>query len=239
MKTYLQVINEVLRELRETEVTVLTANYTKLIGQFVNQAREVVEDAHEWSSLYVDLTFSTVLDQQNYDLSAVGTTPVITTSSTGRFANDRSRIAYDVAMRPLVYDITSSTAPVRLAELSRTQQYDAGIMAGQNLSRLAPTMFSFHRPNGVETLTLLNPPPASKAMKVRLWIPQTDLTATGDTVLVPWRPVALLATAFALDERGEELGIDGNKVVAQAKGALQQAIERDQSSAAPRTYFAD
>ena len=44
--TYLQLVNRVLRKLREDEVTIVNENdYSKLVGDFVNDAVKCVEAA--------------------------------------------------------------------------------------------------------------------------------------------------------------------------------------------------
>ena len=62
--TYLQLVNSVLRRLRENEVASVTDNdYSKLIGEFVNDSNRLVEDAWDWSYLravsYTHLTLPT------------------------------------------------------------------------------------------------------------------------------------------------------------------------------------
>jgi hypothetical protein len=48
--TYLEAVNSVLRRLREREVlSVSESAYSKLIGDFVNDARNEVETAWGWS----------------------------------------------------------------------------------------------------------------------------------------------------------------------------------------------
>lgn len=50
--TYLELVNKVLVKLREDEVsTVNQDSYSKLIGSFVNDAKEFVESAWDWSQL--------------------------------------------------------------------------------------------------------------------------------------------------------------------------------------------
>ncbi len=50
--TYLEAINKVLRRLREDEVaSPNTSAYSKLIGEFVNDANRLVEDAWDWAEL--------------------------------------------------------------------------------------------------------------------------------------------------------------------------------------------
>jgi len=44
--TYLNIVNNVLRRMREEEVTsVSSTTYSKMVGDFVNDAKRMVEDA--------------------------------------------------------------------------------------------------------------------------------------------------------------------------------------------------
>ena len=50
--TYLNLVNNVLRRLREEEVTsVSSSTYGKMVGDFVNDAKRIVEDSWDWSAL--------------------------------------------------------------------------------------------------------------------------------------------------------------------------------------------
>ena len=54
--TYLNLVNGVLRRLREPEVTNVTSNsYTKLVADLVNDAKEIVQNAWDWSALRTTL----------------------------------------------------------------------------------------------------------------------------------------------------------------------------------------
>ena len=49
--TYLNLVNNVLRRLREDEVTTVAANtYSKMASDFINDAKELVETAWDWSA---------------------------------------------------------------------------------------------------------------------------------------------------------------------------------------------
>ena len=49
--TYLQLVNSVLRRIREDEVSSVSQNnYSKLIGEFVNDAKRTVEDSYDWTA---------------------------------------------------------------------------------------------------------------------------------------------------------------------------------------------
>ena len=50
--TYLQAVNKVLRRLRENTVNSVDETlYSRLVGEFINDANRMVEDAWDWSSL--------------------------------------------------------------------------------------------------------------------------------------------------------------------------------------------
>ena len=72
--TYIELVNSVLRRLRESEVTTVqgTGNsnsYARLIGDFVNEAKSQVEVAWDWSALRSTLTLTTTADVFNYELN--------------------------------------------------------------------------------------------------------------------------------------------------------------------------
>ena len=72
--TYLQLVNSVLRRMRENEVTSIestTDSYVKLIGEFVNDGKRIVEDAWDWSALRKTITVTT--DNTKFSYSMTGT----------------------------------------------------------------------------------------------------------------------------------------------------------------------
>ena len=70
---YVQLVNSVLRRLRETEVSSVSDNaYSKLIGEFVNDAKRQVEDAYAWNALSETLTAVTADGIFNYVLVGSG-----------------------------------------------------------------------------------------------------------------------------------------------------------------------
>ena len=69
--TYLQLVNAVLRRLREEQAgTVNESDYTQMIGDFVNDAKRQVEDAWDWSALRQDIDVLTVAGVNEYHLDA-------------------------------------------------------------------------------------------------------------------------------------------------------------------------
>jgi hypothetical protein len=70
--TYLQLVNSVLRRLREDEASSIensNDSYVKLIGEFVNDARRIVEDAWDWSALRSTITVTTTDDVFSYSMT--------------------------------------------------------------------------------------------------------------------------------------------------------------------------
>ena len=54
--TYLAIMNSVLRRLREDEVSEVTqTTYSKMVGDYINDAKEAVENSHDWSTLRLSL----------------------------------------------------------------------------------------------------------------------------------------------------------------------------------------
>ena len=71
--TYLDLVNNVLRRLRETEVsTVAATSYSKLIGDLINDAKDLVENAWDWSALRTVITLTTSNGDYTYPLTGSG-----------------------------------------------------------------------------------------------------------------------------------------------------------------------
>ena len=68
--TYLQVVNNILKRLRErTVASVDETTYSKLVGVLVNDALIDVENAWHWSGLRTTLTATTSNGVFNYELN--------------------------------------------------------------------------------------------------------------------------------------------------------------------------
>ena len=65
--TYLNIMNSVLRRLREEEVnSVSESTYSKMAGDFINDAKTMVEQAADWSALHETITISTTATDNTY-----------------------------------------------------------------------------------------------------------------------------------------------------------------------------
>ena len=68
--TYLNLVNGVLRRLREDEVSnVSESTYSKMVGDYVNDAKDLVETAWDWSPLRSTLTITTSNGDNLYSLT--------------------------------------------------------------------------------------------------------------------------------------------------------------------------
>jgi len=109
--TYLEMINSILRRLRER--TVNTANestYSRLIGQFVNDAKNEIEEAWDWNSLKTTLTAATSTGVFSYNLTDSGQNPTVL-SVLNDTSNDFMRYAsnYDFDNWYLNQDVVSGS----------------------------------------------------------------------------------------------------------------------------------
>ena len=58
--TYLQLVNSVLRRLREDEVSSVSQNaYSKLVGELVNEAKQTIEQTWDWTALRTTKSINT------------------------------------------------------------------------------------------------------------------------------------------------------------------------------------
>ena len=70
---YLTLVNSVLRRLREDEVSaVANTAYSKMVGDFVNDAKRQVENAHDWSALRTTVVVSASSGTSEYSLTNAG-----------------------------------------------------------------------------------------------------------------------------------------------------------------------
>jgi asparagine N-glycosylation enzyme membrane subunit Stt3 len=186
--TFLELINDVLIRLRETQVsTNAETGYSTLIGKFVNDAKRQVEDAFSWNILGTDITITTVAATYQYSLTGAG-------------------------QKFQVQDAINSTANIGLTnisfvEMNRFQNF--AIIPAATI----PSMYSFEGVDGSgdTKVTLYPRPDAVYSIRFSLTVPQATLAADGTAVLVPDVLVAQNAYARALAERGEDGGLTSSE----------------------------
>jgi hypothetical protein len=197
---YIQLVNSVLRRLRETEVSSVSDNaYSKLIGDFVNDAKRNVEDAYNWNSLSDTLTAVTANGIFNYVLVGSGqrfrvidvlndSSDVVVRNASTRWMNQQFLLNPTQAGTPQYYNFNGTDA-------NGDTQVDL-----------------FPIPNGVYNI------------RFNVILPQPLLEADADNLLVPYEPVIFLAYAKALAERGEDGGLLSSEAYGLYKTSLADAI---------------
>jgi hypothetical protein len=223
MATYREVINEVLGVLSEDEIdpsaTDLTSDYHKLVGRFVNQIKEEIEDAHNWSVLWQTLQVSIPGQTDNADING---------------ANQRSRLvrvqqSNSYQEEPLVFDITIPTQARQLKEIDYSEMLYKKRAYGDT-SVEAPIFFSTRMgSDGVPEIVVYPTPLNTRVLSVTMVVPQ-DRLAPDDletVILIPSRPLEMGAIWYALHERGEELGVNSLYTEERYRNALDAAVARD------------
>ena len=205
--TYLELVNAVMRRLRESEVSTVqgTGNsnsYARLIGDFVNEAKSQVEVAWDWSALRSTLTLTTTPNVFNYELN-------------GTQNNFK------------VLDVWNDSDDIEM------QYKDASWFNREFLTATPQTGTPmFYNFNGVsadrDTQVDIYPiPDAVYDLRFNITQRNLELTEDAETTVLPTRPIILLATAMAIEERGEDGGQQSMNAYAAAQSALADEIAMD------------
>lgn len=223
MATFRAVINEVLGVLSEDEIasseTEITSDYHKLVAKFVNQIKEEIEDAHNWSVLWTDIQVSVLGETDTADITG---------------ANQRSRLvrvqqsnAFTEAA--LVFDITVPANARQLVEIDYSELMYRKRVNGET-SIEAPVYFATKMgSDGVPEIIVYPKPLNTRVLSVTMVVPQ-DRLANDDldtVILVPSRPLEIGSIWYALHERGEELGVNNLYTEERFRNALDAAVARD------------
>ena len=180
--TYLEIVNKVLRRLRENEVTTVNETpYSKLIGDLVNVVKTEIEDSWDWSALRTTLTAVTTPTLFNYVLVGSGT-------------------------RLRVIDIFNDTDNF-IIEQRGTKWFDV-IYLTYDQPTGSPIYYNF---NGVTTtgdtqVDFFPIPDGSYDVRLNIILPQAELTADTDIIQIPATLLVEGALARAISERGDDGG---------------------------------
>lgn len=197
--TYLQLVNDVLARLRENSVTSVSGNsYSLLIGKYVNDAKRQVEDAWNWDALSQTITVNMVSGTTNYVVTGSGIRHKDTTIN-----NQTNRVQMHNVPVQWIID----------------QQQLASTSSG------IPSYYAWNGNNGTDSKIEVWPTPSgADVLKVNLYVPQLDLSADADVLLIPSQSVVAGAYARALVERGEDGGLSSGEAYGLYKGILADQI---------------
>ena len=197
---YLSAVNSVLRRLRENEVSSVSDNkYSKMVGEFVNDAKRQCEDAYNWNALSTTLTAYTTSGLFNYVLVGSG---------------QRFRVV-DVIN-------STSTSPLKIATTTQMNQY----FLTQSAQNAAPMYYNFNGvdSNGDTQVDLYPIPDGVYSLRFNIIKPTVPLVNDTDIITIPSEPVIFNAVARAIAERGEDGGMASSEQYALFKQSLGDAI---------------
>jgi len=201
--TYLQLVNNVLKRLRERPVSTVDENtYSTLIGILVNDAKDEIETAWSWSALRTTLSATTTVDVFNYELNG--------TQNSFK-----------------ILDVVNDTSNFFMTY--QTSSYFNNVYLNNTPAKGSPRYYSF---NGIsdngDTLVDVYPiPNGAYNLRFNVVMPQAQLSSDETTILIPHKPIEMLAYAKAIEERGEDGGAASNSAYATAQRVLNDAISFD------------
>lgn len=224
-KTYLQLINLVHARLRAAAVTTITQDAdTTILGAFVNQAKEQVEQ-YKWHALRKTITFNSVGGTASYDTSLLATV-----SSDPAVTNERSILLYDSQTDlPLFWDTThGGVFRMNVQGLDGVQDY-IYTSDGTN-STSSPGVAAVYQ-NGVGlTVLFADTPTGVRSYTMLCHVPQDELTDGSTTILAPWQPIRDLACALTAEERGDLYGVPAQRFYDLYQDSLEFAMAAQKDS---------
>lgn len=203
--TWLSLTNDVLKLLRETTVaSVSTTSYSSLIGLFVNEAKEEVEDAWNWSALRDDIDMAMVIGQRNYTLTGS-------------------------SYRTKILSVYNTTSKWRM-NFWQNNQYLNNLISLTTTASSSPYDLDIVGSDGTtgSLIFRVNPlPTATDNLRFFTVNPTAEFDADADTLSIPKRPVIQLAYLKAINERGEDSGRASEIQEKIYKNTLATAIAQD------------
>ena len=196
--TYLELVNHCMRRLREDEVSsVAEYDYSKLVGDFVNDAKTIVENAYLWAGLREDVQVATAASDPTYILSNV--------PSSGK-----------------IIDVWNETEDMALT-LKDKRWFRAREVAAQEG---APLYYTYEGLNASGNIRVRFHPIPDGVYNIEFQVvaPQADLELDSDVLLVPSKPVIHLAVALLARERGETGGTSAAELFQMSERYLKDAI---------------
>ena len=163
--TYLTLVNSALRRLREDEVSgVANTAYSKMVGDFVNDAKTTVENSHDWSELRSTVVVSTSSGTNEYTMTGSG---------------DRIKL-YSV-----LNDTSNFFGRYENPTLLSNAEYNSDTVSG------SPEKYTC---SGVDVsnhskVKLYPTPDATYSLRFDVLIRPGDLSDDSDTIVIPEKPI--------------------------------------------------
>jgi len=266
--TYLELVNNVLRRLRETEVTTVQSTaYSKLIGDIVNDAKRLVEDAWDWKVLNTATFIADIPDvpsasnpgayqtvqELDIELKGSGLTPKVKKVVMGWEAEQAISAAFINTWRG-----GGLRTLTQISQDEMVEKYDIG-----PLELGEPLYWAFSPANslnvisssefGAELTEYQGAYTTGRNASIRVWpLPENGshyylkvytaanndpLSSDTDILYLPTMPVIHLAVALAARERGETGGTSTQEYFQIANKYLSDAIAQDAGNVPEQTIF--
>ena len=201
--TYLNLVNNVLRRLREDQVTTVYFNtYSSMVGDFINDAKTLVENTWDWSQLRSTVTITTAEDDYTYSLTGSQDYGKVLT-----MVNDTSNIIMEYRPQSWI-----------------DEKYLIGTPASGT-----PAFYTYNSvdTNGDSQIDVYPKPDGVYSIKTKMVIRNVPLSVDADTLAIPSQPVIHMAVALLARERGETGGTSTPEYFAIADKYLSDAIAMD------------
>lgn len=201
--TYLQMVNNVLKRLRESTVSSVSQTpYSALIGVLINDAKEEVENAWDWSSLRTTIT----ADTQD------GVFSYVLTGSDNSFK---------------ILDVLNDSDDFVMQYADAAWMNKAFLLGSQQSG--SPIKYSYNGTNSTnENIVDVYPiPDGVYTLRFNGVMRQAELSNDDDVLNIPSHPVLMLAYAKAVEERGEDGGTSAAVAYQTAGRSINDAISFD------------
>ena len=201
--TYLSLVNSVLRRLREEEVSeVSQSTYSKMVGDYVNDAKNIVEDAHQWSTLRTTIVVPTVENTTEYTLTNAGE-------------------------RVKIYSVINDTSNFFMHYQTPNWFNNAYYISGEVTGSPDSYTFSGIDSNDDTKVRVYPKPSGVFSLRFDLIAREPELSGDADTTVLPKNAIVHNAVALLARERGETGGTTAQDYFAIAEKYLSDAIALD------------
>lgn len=201
--TYLSLMNSVLRRLREEEVADVTETaYSKMVGDYINDAKSLVQDSHDWSTLRKTVVVPTVENTTEYSLTGAGE-------------------------RVKLYSAINDTSNFFMHYESPNWFSNAYYISGEVTGTPDSYTFSGVDDNADTKVRVYPKPSGVFSLRFDVCSREPDLAVDSDTTVLPAMPIIHNAVALLARERGETGGTTTQDYFIIADKHLSDAIAQD------------
>lgn len=183
MRTYLELVNAVLRRMREDEVSDIdSSSYSKLVRDFVKESVQEVEGGRAWNALRTSISATTAAGTYQYALTDVGT-------------------EYEI----LYVHVTGPSGEEYDLEKARSSNWMTHKYLSDDGTQDAPRWYDVNGvdSNGDPIVNVYPVPDGVYSLYFTCKVRTVDDPTNTTKVYLPERPIILRGYMFALEERGD------------------------------------